>query len=76
MLDGKEVVPVNSNSTLTEKPACITEVEEDLKLKINEANEIQEKLQKEGPTMSDEEKMEAQNGDFAWEVLQKLKNEG
>ena len=36
------------------------EVEEDLKLKINEANEIQEKLQKEGPTMSDEEKVEAQ----------------
>ena len=37
-----------------------TEVEEDLKLKINEANEIQEKLQKEGPTMSDEEKLDAQ----------------
>ena len=36
------------------------EVEEDLKLKINEANEIQDRLQKEGPTMSDEEKVEAQ----------------
>ena len=36
------------------------EVEEDLKLKINEANEIQDKLQKEGPTMSDDEKLDAQ----------------
>ena len=36
------------------------EVEEDLKLKINEANEIQEKLKKEGPTMSDDDKLEAQ----------------
>jgi len=36
------------------------EVEENLKLKINEANDIQEKLKKEGPTMSDEEKLEAQ----------------
>tara|TARA_B100001123_G_scaffold142507_1_gene165649 strand:- start:1076 stop:1609 length:534 start_codon:yes stop_codon:yes gene_type:complete len=36
------------------------EVEEDLKLKINEIEEIQEKLKKEGPTMSDEEKVEAQ----------------
>ena len=33
------------------------EVEEDLQLKINEATEIQEKLQKEGPTMSDDEKL-------------------
>ena len=36
------------------------EVEEDLQLKINEATEIQEKLQKEGPTMSDDEKLDAQ----------------
>jgi len=36
------------------------EVEEDLKLKINEANEIQEKLQKEGPTMSEDEKLDSQ----------------
>ena len=36
------------------------EVEEDLKLKINEANDIQEKLKKEGPTMSDEDKLESQ----------------
>ena len=36
------------------------EVDEDLQLKINEANEIQDRLQKEGPTMSDEEKVEAQ----------------
>jgi len=36
------------------------EVEEDLQLKINEATEIQEKLQKEGPTMSDNEKLDAQ----------------
>jgi len=36
------------------------EVEEDLQLKINEATEIQERLQKEGPTMSDDEKLDAQ----------------
>tara|TARA_B100001013_G_C24597695_1_gene437470 strand:+ start:177 stop:716 length:540 start_codon:yes stop_codon:yes gene_type:complete len=36
------------------------EVDEDLKLKISEANEIQEKTQKEGPTMSESEKLEAQ----------------
>ena len=36
------------------------EVEEDLQLRINEATEIQEKLQKEGPTMSDDEKLDAQ----------------
>ena len=36
------------------------EVEEDLKLKINEANEIQDRLKKEGPTLSDEEKLDAQ----------------
>ena len=36
------------------------EVEEDLQLKINEATEIQEKLQKEGPTMSGDEKLDAQ----------------
>ena len=36
------------------------EVEEDLQLKNNEATEIQEKLQKEGPTMSDDEKLDAQ----------------
>ena len=36
------------------------EVEEDLKLKINEANEIQDRLKKEGPTLSDEEKLNAQ----------------
>ena len=36
------------------------EVEEDLQLKINEATEIQEKLQKEGPTLSDDEKLDAQ----------------
>ena len=36
------------------------EVEEDLKLKINEANEIQEKIKKEGPTMSEEQKLEGQ----------------
>ena len=36
------------------------EVDEDLQLKINEATEIQEKLKKEGPTMSDDEKLDAQ----------------
>tara|TARA_B100000678_G_scaffold180642_1_gene150775 strand:- start:1384 stop:1953 length:570 start_codon:yes stop_codon:yes gene_type:complete len=36
------------------------EVDEDLQLKINEAKDIQEKLQKEGPTMSDEDKLDAQ----------------
>ena len=36
------------------------EVYEELQLKMNEVKEIQEKAQKEGPTMSDEEKMEAQ----------------
>ena len=36
------------------------EVEEDLKLKINEANEIQDRLKKEGPTLSDAEKLDAQ----------------
>ena len=36
------------------------EVDEDLQLKINEATEIQEKLKKEGPTMSDDEKIDAQ----------------
>ena len=36
------------------------EVAEELQLKLNEAKEIQEKAQKEGPTMSDEEKIEAQ----------------
>ena len=36
------------------------EVAEELQLKLNEAKEIQEKGQKEGPTMSDEDKIEAQ----------------
>ena len=36
------------------------EVAEELQVKLNEAKEIQEKAQKEGPTMSDEEKIEAQ----------------
>ena len=36
------------------------EVEEDLKLKLNEANEIQENLKKEGPTMAESEILEAQ----------------
>ena len=36
------------------------EVEEDLQLKINEATEIQENLQKEGPTMSEDQKIDAQ----------------
>ena len=36
------------------------EVAEELQLKLNEAKEIQEKAKKEGPTMSDEEKLEAQ----------------
>ena len=35
------------------------EVAEELQLKLNEAKEIQEKGQKEGPTMSDEDKIEA-----------------
>ena len=36
------------------------EVAEELQLKLNEANEIQENVQKEGPTMSDEDKVDAQ----------------
>lgn len=36
------------------------EVAEELQLKLNEANEIQENFQKEGPTMSDEDKLDAQ----------------
>ena len=36
------------------------EVEEDLQIKFNEYKDIQENLEKEGPTMSDEEKLGAQ----------------
>ena len=36
------------------------EVAEELQLKLNEANEIQENVQKEGPTMSNEDKVDAQ----------------
>ena len=36
------------------------EIDEDLLIKYNEAKEIQESGEKEGPTMSDEEKLEAQ----------------
>ena len=35
------------------------EVADELQVKVTEAREIQEKTQKEGPTMSDEEKQEA-----------------
>ena len=36
------------------------ELQEDVQSKVNEFNEIQASLEKEGPTMSDEEKMDAQ----------------
>ena len=36
------------------------EMQEDVQLKVNEFNEIQANLEKEGPTMSDEERMDAQ----------------
>lgn len=59
------------------------EVEDDLKLKINEANEIQEKVKKEGPTMSDEDKQEAnkrlnslsQDANFLNQKLTGMRNE-
>ena len=38
-----------------------TEVAEEAQLKVTEAQEIQQKLEKEGPTMSDDDKAEAQN---------------
>ena len=36
------------------------EIQEDVQSKVNEFNEIQASLEKEGPTMSDEEKIDAQ----------------
>lgn len=59
------------------------EVAEELQLKLNEAKEIQEKGQKEGPTMSDEDKMEAQkrlrslsqDANFLNEKLNQMRND-